>query len=122
EDIAVLTGGQVISEEVGFKLENAVVTDLGRAKRIVVDKETTTMIDGAGQDDKIQGRIKEIKAAIDKTTSDYDKEKLQERLAKLAGGVAVINVGAASESEMREKKERVEDARDSRRAAVGGRR
>ncbi|HUQ98054.1 MAG TPA: chaperonin GroEL, partial [Gemmatimonadaceae bacterium] len=86
-DIAVLTNGQVISEEVGFKLENAVVTDLGRAKRIVVDKDNTTVIDGAGDDDKIQGRIKEIKAAIDKTTSDYDKEKLQERLAKLAGGV-----------------------------------
>src|SRR6266516_3447146 len=95
EDIALLTDGQVISEEVGFKLENAVVTDLGRGKRIVVDKETTTIIDGAGEDDKIQGRIKEIKAAIDKTTSDYDKEKLQERLAKLAGGVAVINDGAA---------------------------
>src|SRR5881227_528282 len=118
EDIAVLTGGQVISEEVGFKLENAVVTDLGRAKRIVVDKETTTMIDGAGQDDKIQGRIKEIKAAIDKTTSDYDREKLQERLAKLAGGVAVINVGAATESEMKEKKARVEDALHATRAAV----
>src|SRR3989454_422331 len=118
EDIAVLTGGQVISEEVGFKLENAVVTDLGRVKRIVVDKETTTMIDGAGQDDKIQGRIKEIKAAIDKTTSDYDKEKLQERLAKLAGGVAVINVGAATESEMKEKKARVEDALHATRAAV----
>src|SRR5437867_5879584 len=118
EDIAVLTGGQVISEEVGFKLENAVVTDLGRAKRIVVDKETTTMIDGAGQDDKIQGRIKEIKAAIDKTTSDYDKEKLQERLAKLAGGVAVINVGAATETEMKEKKARVEDALHATRAAV----
>jgi chaperonin GroEL len=118
EDIAVLTGGQVISEEVGFKLENAVVTDLGRAKRIVVDKENTTLIDGAGQDDKIQGRIKEIKAAIDKTTSDYDKEKLQERLAKLAGGVAVINVGAATESEMKEKKARVEDALHATRAAV----
>jgi len=118
EDIAVVTAGQVISEEVGFKLENAVVTDLGRAKRIVVDKETTTMIDGAGQDDKIQGRIKEIKAAIDKTTSDYDKEKLQERLAKLAGGVAVINVGAATESEMKEKKARVEDALHATRAAV----
>jgi chaperonin GroEL len=118
EDIAVLTGGQVISEEVGFKLENAVVTDLGRAKRIVVDKETTTLIDGAGDDDKIQGRIKEIKAAIDKTTSDYDKEKLQERLAKLAGGVAVINVGAATESEMKEKKARVEDALHATRAAV----
>jgi chaperonin GroEL len=118
EDVAVLTGGQVISEEVGFKLENAVVTDLGRAKRIVVDKETTTLIDGAGVDDKIQGRIKEIKAAIDKTTSDYDKEKLQERLAKLAGGVAVINVGAATESEMKEKKARVEDALHATRAAV----
>src|SRR5947209_5110216 len=118
EDIAKLTGGQVISEELGFKLENAVVTDLGRAKRIVVDKETTTMIDGAGQDDKIQGRIKEIKAAIDKTTSDYDKEKLQERLAKLAGGVAVINVGAPTESEMKEKKARVEDALHATRAAV----
>jgi chaperonin GroEL len=118
EDIAVLSGGQVISEEVGFKLENAVVTDLGRAKRIVVDKENTTLIDGAGQDDKIQGRIKEIKSAIDKTTSDYDKEKLQERLAKLAGGVAVINVGAATESEMKEKKARVEDALHATRAAV----
>ncbi|MFL5543962.1 MAG: chaperonin GroEL [Gemmatimonadaceae bacterium] len=118
EDIAVLSGGQVISEEVGFKLENAVVTDLGRAKRIVVDKENTTLIDGAGQDDKIQGRIKEIKAAIDKTTSDYDKEKLQERLAKLAGGVAVINVGAATETEMKEKKARVEDALHATRAAV----
>ena len=117
-DIAVLTGGQVISEEVGFKLENAVVTDLGRAKRIVVDKDNTTLIDGAGEDDKIQGRIKEIKSAIDKTTSDYDKEKLQERLAKLAGGVAVINVGAPTESEMKEKKARVEDALHATRAAV----
>ena len=117
-DIAVLTGGQVISEEVGFKLENAVVTDLGRSKRIVVDKDNTTLIDGAGEDDKIQGRIKEIKSAIDKTTSDYDKEKLQERLAKLAGGVAVINVGAATESEMKEKKARVEDALHATRAAV----
>src|SRR3954451_5940969 len=99
EDIAVLTGGQVISEEVGFKLENAVVTDLGRAKRIVVDKDNTTIIDGNGEDSKIQGRVNEIRAAIDKSTSDYDKEKLQERLAKLAGGVAVINVGAATESE-----------------------
>ena len=118
EDIAVLSGGQVISEEVGFKLENAVVTDLGRAKRIVVDKENTTLIDGQGDEDKIKGRIKEIKAAIDKTTSDYDREKLQERLAKLAGGVAVINVGAATESEMKEKKARVEDALHATRAAV----
>ncbi|MFL5597649.1 MAG: chaperonin GroEL, partial [Gemmatimonadaceae bacterium] len=118
EDIAVLSGGQVISEEVGFKLENAVVTDLGRAKRIVVDKENTTLIDGQGDEEKIKGRIKEIKAAIDKTTSDYDREKLQERLAKLAGGVAVINVGAATESEMKEKKARVEDALHATRAAV----
>ncbi len=117
-DVAVLTGGQVISEEVGFKLENAVVTDLGKVKRIVVDKDNTTLIDGAGEDDKIQGRIKEIKGAIEKTTSDYDKEKLQERLAKIAGGVAVINVGAATESEMKEKKARVEDALHATRAAV----
>jgi len=118
QDIAVLTNGQVISEEVGFKLENAVLTDLGRAKRIVVDKDNTTVIDGAGETDKIQGRIKEIRSAIDKSTSDYDKEKLQERLAKLAGGVAVINVGAATESEMKEKKARVEDALHATRAAV----
>src|SRR5688500_17359009 len=118
QDVAILTNGQVISEEVGFKLENAVVTDLGRAKRIVVDKDNTTLIDGGGDDDKIQGRIKEIKAAIEKTTSDYDKEKLQERLAKLAGGVAVINVGAATEAEMKEKKARVEDALHATRAAV----
>jgi chaperonin GroEL len=118
EDIAVVTGGQVISEEVGFKLENTVVTDLGRAKRIVVDKETSTIIDGQGDEEKIKGRIKELKAAIDKTTSDYDREKLQERLAKLAGGVAVINVGAPTESEMKEKKARVEDALHATRAAV----
>jgi len=118
QDIAVLTNGQVISEEVGFKLENAVLTDLGRSKRIVIDKDNTTLIDGAGDSDKIQGRIKEIRAAIDKSTSDYDKEKLQERLAKLAGGVAVVNVGAATESEMKEKKARVEDALHATRAAV----
>jgi chaperonin GroEL len=118
QDIATLTNGQVISEEVGFKLENAVVTDLGRAKRIVVDKDNTTIIDGAGSEDKIQGRIKEIRVAIDSSTSDYDKEKLQERLAKLAGGVAVINVGAATEAEMKEKKARVEDALHATRAAV----
>ena len=118
QDIAVLTNGQVISEEVGFKLENAVITDLGRAKRIVVDKDNTTIIDGAGSDDKIQGRIKEIRVAIDASTSDYDKEKLQERLAKLAGGVAVINVGAATEAEMKEKKARVEDALHATRAAA----
>src|SRR5258708_1699219 len=118
QDIAVLTSGQVISEEVGFKLENAVITDLGRAKRIVVDKDNTTIIDGKGEEDKIKGRIKEIKSAIDSSTSDYDKEKLQERLAKLAGGVAVINVGAATEAEMKEKKARVEDALHATRAAV----
>ncbi|HEX5437537.1 MAG TPA: chaperonin GroEL [Gemmatimonadaceae bacterium] len=118
QDIAVLTGGQVISEEVGFKLENAVVNDLGRTKRIVVDKDNTTLIDGAGEEGKIQGRINEIRVAVDKSTSDYDKEKLQERLAKLAGGVAVINVGAATEAEMKEKKARVEDALHATRAAV----
>jgi chaperonin GroEL len=118
QDISVLTGGQVISEEVGFKLENAVLSDLGRAKRIVIDKDNTTIVDGAGSDDSIQGRIKEIRASIDKSTSDYDREKLQERLAKLAGGVAVINVGAATETEMKEKKARVEDALHATRAAV----
>jgi len=118
QDIAILTGGQVISEEVGFKLENAVISDLGRAKRIVVDKDNTTIVDGAGEAEKIQGRIQEIKVAIEKSTSDYDREKLQERLAKLAGGVAVINVGAATETEMKEKKARVEDALHATRAAV----
>ena len=118
QDIAVITGGQVISDEVGFKLENAQVTDLGKAKRIVVDKDNTTLIDGAGEEDKIKGRIAEIRAAIDKATSDYDKEKLQERLAKISGGVAVINVGAATEAEMKEKKARVEDALHATRAAV----
>jgi len=118
QDIAVLTGGQVISEEVGFKLENTVVSDLGRAKRIVVDKDNTTIVDGAGDPEKIKGRIAEIRVAIEKTTSDYDREKLQERLAKLAGGVAVIHVGAATETEMKEKKARVEDALHATRAAV----
>jgi chaperonin GroEL len=118
EDIAKLTGGQVISEELGLKLENAVINDLGRAKRIVVDKDNSTLIDGAGDEKAIEGRINEIRAAIDKATSDYDKEKLQERLAKLAGGVAVINVGAATEAEMKEKKARVEDALHATRAAV----
>jgi len=118
QDIATLTNGQVVSEEVGFKLENAVITDLGKAKRIVVDKDNTTIIDGAGAEDKIQGRIKEIRVAIDSSTSDYDKEKLQERLAKLAGGVAVINVGAATEAEMKEKKARVEDALHATKAAA----
>jgi chaperonin GroEL len=118
QDVSVLTGGQVISEEVGFKLENAVVSDLGKAKRIVIDKDNTTIIDGAGEADKIRGRIDEIRVAIDKSTSDYDREKLQERLAKLAGGVAVIHVGAATETEMKEKKARVEDALHATRAAV----
>jgi len=118
QDIAILTGGQVISEEVGFKLENTVVSDLGSAKRIVIDKDNTTIIDGAGEADNIKGRIDEIRVAIDKSTSDYDREKLQERLAKLAGGVAVINVGAATESEMKEKKALVEDALHATRAAV----
>jgi chaperonin GroEL len=117
-DVAVLTGGQVISEEVGFKLENATLGDLGRAKRVVVDKDNTTIVDGKGKEGDIQGRINEIKAAVEKSTSDYDKEKLQERLAKLAGGVAVINVGAATETEMKEKKARVEDALHATRAAV----
>ena len=118
EDIAKVTGGKVVSEQVGFKLENTTVGDLGRCKRIVVDKDNTTLVSGAGKKDDIQGRIKEIKAAIEKSTSDYDKEKLQERMAKLAGGVAVINVGAATETEMKEKKARVEDALHATRAAV----
>src|ERR1041384_4978920 len=117
-DISVLTGGNVISEEVGFKLENAVLADLGKAKRVVVDKDNTTLVDGAGDSEKIKGRINEIRVAIDKSTSDYDREKLQERLAKLAGGVAVIHVGAATETEMKEKKARVEDALHATRAAV----
>src|SRR5207253_2830513 len=117
-DISVLTGGNVISEEVGFKLDNAVLADLGKAKRVVVDKDNTTIVDGAGKRAQIDGRIGEIRSAIEKSTSDYDKEKLQERLAKLAGGVAIINVGAATETEMKEKKARVEDALHATRAAV----
>ncbi len=117
-DIGVLTGGQVISEELGLKLENATLKDLGRAKRMVIDKDDTTLIDGGGDSNKIKGRIAEIRAAVEKSTSDYDKEKLQERLAKLAGGVAVISVGAATETEMKEKKARVEDALHATRAAV----
>ncbi|MDQ3208908.1 MAG: chaperonin GroEL [Gemmatimonadota bacterium] len=117
-DIAVLVGGQVISEELGFKLENTTLSDLGRAKRVVVDKDNTTVVDGKGKPDDIKGRIAEIRAAIDKSTSDYDREKLQERLAKLSGGVAVINVGAATETELKEKKARVEDALHATRAAV----
>jgi chaperonin GroEL len=117
-DISTLTAGKVISEELGFKLENTVLGDLGQAKRIVIDKDNTTIIGGKGKQADIQGRIGQIKAAIEKSTSDYDKEKLQERLAKLAGGVAVINVGAATETEMKEKKARVEDALHATRAAV----
>ncbi len=118
EDIAVLTNGTVISEEVGLSLEKATINDLGRAKRIVVTKENSTIIDGAGDADRIQSRIKQIKAQIEETSSDYDREKLQERVAKLAGGVAVIKVGAATEVEMKEKKARVEDALHATRAAV----
>ncbi|MCR4287629.1 MAG: chaperonin GroEL, partial [Deltaproteobacteria bacterium] len=118
DDIAVLTGGKLIAEELGIKLESVDIKDLGKAKRIVIDKENTTIIDGSGKKDAIEGRIKQIRAQIAETTSDYDKEKLQERLAKLAGGVAVINVGAATETEMKEKKARVEDALHATRAAV----
>ncbi|HTF94310.1 MAG TPA: chaperonin GroEL, partial [Verrucomicrobiae bacterium] len=118
EDIAILTGGKLIAEELGIKLDNIGLTDLGRAKRIVVDKDNTTIIDGAGKKSDLEGRIKQIRAQIDETTSDYDREKLQERLAKLIGGVAVINVGAATEIEMKEKKARVEDALHATRAAV----
>jgi chaperonin GroEL len=118
EDIAILTSGKLISEDLGIKLENVRIEDLGRAKRIVVDKENTTIVEGAGKKADIQGRIGQIKKEIEDTTSDYDREKLQERLAKLAGGVAVVNVGAATETEMKEKKARVEDALHATRAAV----
>ncbi len=118
EDIAILTGGQVIAEELGIKLENVTLNDLGKAKKVVIDKENTTIVEGAGSRDKIQGRIKQIKMQIEETTSDYDREKLQERLAKLAGGVAVIKVGAATETEMKEKKARVEDAMHATKAAA----
>ena len=118
EDIAVLTGGKAIAEEMGIKLEAVTLTDLGRAKRVVIDKDNTTIIDGAGKKADIEGRVKQIRAQVEETTSDYDKEKLQERLAKLVGGVAVINVGAATETEMKEKKARVEDALHATRAAV----
>jgi len=118
EDIAVLTGGRSIAEEMGIKLEAVQLTDLGRAKRVVLDKDNTTVIDGAGKKADIEARVKQIRAQVEETTSDYDKEKLQERLAKLVGGVAVINVGAATESEMKEKKARVEDALHATRAAV----
>ena len=118
EDIAILTGGKMISEDMGYKLENVKMEDLGRAKKITVDKDNTTIIDGAGKRAELEGRVKQIRAQIDETTSDYDREKLQERLAKLVGGVAVIKVGAATETEMKEKKARVEDALHATRAAV----
>jgi chaperonin GroEL len=118
QDIAILTGGQVISEEVGLKLENATLDLLGQARKVVVSKDTTTIIEGAASKEDVQGRINQIKAEIEKTDSDWDKEKLQERLAKLAGGVAVIKVGAATEVELKEKKHRIEDAVSATRAAV----
>jgi chaperonin GroEL len=118
EDIAILTGGKFISEDLGIKLESVQIADLGRAKRVTIDKDNTTIVEGAGKSSDIQGRISQIRRQIEETTSDYDREKLQERLAKLAGGVAVINVGAATETEMKEKKARVEDALHATRAAV----
>ncbi len=118
EDVAILTGGQVVSEDVGLKLENVTLNDLGTAKSIVIDKDNTTIVDGGGQRDALEGRVKMIRAQVEDTTSDYDREKLQERLAKLIGGVAVISVGAATETEMKEKKARVEDALNATRAAV----
>jgi chaperonin GroEL len=118
EDIAILTGGKVISEDLGIKLENVKLTDMGQAKRVTIDKDNTTVVDGAGDKDDIEARVKQIRVQIEETTSDYDREKLQERLAKIIGGVAVINVGAATETEMKEKKARVEDALNATRAAV----
>jgi len=118
DDIAILTGGTVISEEKGYKLENATINYLGQAARVSLDKDNTTIVEGRGEDKAIEGRVKEIRSQVEKTTSDYDREKLQERLAKLVGGVAVIKVGAATETEMKEKKARVEDAMHATRAAV----
>jgi chaperonin GroEL len=118
EDIAILTGGKVVSEDLGIKLENVTVNDLGRCKTVQIDKDNTTIIDGAGSRADIEGRMKQIRAQIEESTSDYDREKLQERLAKLVGGVAVLNIGAATETEMKEKKARVEDALNATRAAV----
>jgi chaperonin GroEL len=118
EDIAVLTGGRCITEDLGIKLENITLDDLGKTKRVTIDKENTTIVEGEGSTADIQGRVNQIRRQIEETTSDYDREKLQERLAKLAGGVAVINVGAATETEMKEKKARVEDALHATRAAV----
>jgi chaperonin GroEL len=118
EDIAILTGGEVITEEMGLKLENTKLSQLGRARKIVIDKDSTTIVDGAGDSEAIKGRIKQLKAEVENTDSDFDREKLQERLAKLAGGVAVVKVGAATETEMKEKKHRVEDALQATRAAL----
>ena len=118
EDIAILTGGQVISEEAGIRLENIVVGMLGTARRVVVDKDNTTIVDGSGAKESVEGRVTQIRTQIEETTSEYDREKLEERLAKLAGGVAVVNVGAATETEMKEKKARFEDALAATRAAV----
>ena len=118
QDMAILTGGQVIAEELGLKLENVTVKDLGKAKRVSIDKDNTIIIDGAGTKKDIEGRVNEIRSQIESTSSDYDREKLQERLAKLVGGVAVVKVGAATETEMKEKKARVEDALHATRAAV----
>jgi chaperonin GroEL len=118
EDIAILTNGKMISEDLGIKLENVTIDDLGKAKKVTIDKENTTIVEGAGSTEQIQGRVKQLKTQVEETTSDYDREKLQERLAKLVGGVAVINVGAATETEMKEKKARVEDALHATRAAV----
>ena len=118
QDIAILTGGQVISEEVGLKLENATLDLLGRARKVVVTKDDTTIVEGAGTDEDVNGRVAQIKREIDDTDSDWDREKLQERLAKLAGGVAVVKVGAATEVELKEKKHRIEDALSATRAAI----
>src|SRR2546426_1303427 len=118
EDIATLTGGKAVTEDLGIKLENVKIEDLGRAKKVTIDKDNTTIVEGAGKTSEIEGRVKQIRAQIEETTSDYDKEKLQERLAKLVGGVAVIKVGAATETELKEKKARVEDAMHATRAAV----
>src|SRR5438477_13126468 len=119
EDIAILTAGQVISEDLGIKLENVTLDMLGRAKRVLIEKENTTIVDGAGKKKEIEGRCNQIRAQIEETTSDYDKEKLAERLAKLAGGVAILRVGGATEGEVKERKDRVDDAMHASRAAVG---
>src|SRR2546430_6768838 len=118
EDIAILTGGKAITEDLGIKLENIKVEDMGKAKKVTIDKDNTTIVEGAGTTEAIQGRVKQLRVQVEDTTSDYDREKLQERLAKLVGGVAIIKVGAATETEMKEKKARVEDAMHATKAAV----